>query len=59
MKTFYFFYLLIKSLQILFQQTTSKRKNYLLEKFKIKNQKKEKIIKIFQLFMKEIMQESE
>ena len=59
MKTFYFFYLLIKSLQILFQQTTSKRKNYLLEKFKIKNQKKEKIIKIFQFFMKEIMQESE
>ena len=59
MKIFYFFYLLIKSLQILFQQTTSKRKNYLLEKFKIKNQKKEKIIKIFQFFMKEIMQESE
>ena len=43
----------------LISTTTSKRKNYLLEKFKIKNQKKEKIIKIFQFFMKEIMQESE
>ena len=35
----------------LFQQTTSKRKNYLLEKLKLKSQKKEKTIKIFQFFM--------
>ena len=54
-----FFYLIIKFLQIFFQQTTSKKKNYLLEKFKIKSQKKEKIIKIFQFFTMKRMQELE
>ena len=59
MKNFFIFFSSIKCLQILSQQTTSEQKNYLLGMFKIKNEKKEKIIKIFQFFMKKRLQESE